>query len=159
MDINEISNELILTNINLFDIKKFNIKKVHGDLSAKFAQCPKRLEYSKALENIKKHRNATTTKITINQYQSAPELANTNFSTINNNTSRSWTKTPINSTFSTQQSHFRTFDNKNTENDLFSIAELMMIFKEILTKLSNCHTKADQFEAIAEIAFTHLYVK
>ena len=130
-----------------------------GNHSAKFAQCPKRLEYSKALENIKKHRNATTTKTTTNQFRSAPELANANFPSINNNTSKPWTKTPIISTFSNQQSHSRTFDNKSTDNDLFSTAELMIIVKEILTKLSNCHTKAEQFQAIAEIACTHLYGK
>lgn len=127
-----------------------------GNHSAKFIHCPKRSEYSKALENIRKHKKTTTTT---KQFKNAPELANANFPSINNNTARPWSKTPNSSTFYTQQNHSRTFGNKSTENDLFTTSELMIIVKEILTNLSNCHTKADQFQAIAEIACKHLYGK
>ena len=35
----------------------------------------------------------------------------------------------------------------------------MTIVKEMISKLSECRTKADQFHTIAELACTHLYGK
>ena len=140
---------------NKIPIEDLKCANCNGNHNAKFIQCPKRIEYIKAMENIRKRNKTTPPK----QFQYAPELNNAQFPMINLKTLRPWSQAANNPTTSSKPKSSRAFSNKSSENELFSTAELIIIIKEILSKLSLCSTKADQFQVIAELACTHLYGK
>ena len=132
-----------------------------GNHSAKFVQCPKRVEFINVTKNIRSRNNKNTNNAPDQRrhFEDAPQLLNSNFPTIIPGSSKPWRQTTNSSTKNTQGNHSRTYGNISSDNDLFSTSELMGIIKEMLTKLSSCRSKSDQFHAIAELACLHLYGK
>lgn len=126
-----------------------------GNHSAKNVHCPKREEYIKVIKNIRNNNKRTTSNPTTptKYFQNAPQLSSAHFPSINSRASKPW------SNENPQVNITKAFDNKSSENELFSTQELLIIVKEMMTKLSSCRTKSDQFHAIAELACTHLYGK
>ena len=145
---NNLPNEFKIPN------EKLKCANCSGNHSAKNMQCPKRKEYVKATQSNRKQKQTNAT----NHFQTAPQLTNANFPSITQNLSKSWSQSQKYHAAS-QPNHSSTFINKSSENDLFSTPELMGIIREMLTKLSSCRTKADQFHAIAELACIHIYGK
>ena len=114
--------------------------------TANYSKCPKRLEYIARLKSLK-----STRKSNRQSFVKAPELNDFNFPSISNHYKPNVPAWINQSEFANAPSHIPT---KNE--DLFSPNECFNIFKEFLSKISQCSSKVQQIETIAEITFKYL---
>jgi hypothetical protein len=113
--------------------------------AANYSKCEKRIEF---IERQQNYRNRTQRRNTNPpQFRPAPQLASFNFPAINgnNNNNAAWSN-----------SSNRTLQDPTTTNaQLFSPSELMEIFKEMMTAMSQAKSKLDQITALGQIVIKY----
>jgi hypothetical protein len=129
-----------------------------GNHTANFSACPKRLEYIRIQQDLKEkskqkiHRNlsSNSTNNNNNNYQSN---SHSNSGNINN---RMHTNTQQ-IVFNNNNALYSQVLNNNPADNLFSLAEILALNKEIIMKLSGCRNKVEQFQVITELSIKYLY--
>lgn len=114
--------------------------------AANYSNCEKRLEFIKRQQN---YRNRTQQRSAQakpqHKFQPAPQLDNFNLpSMANDNPRTAWSSTSSNQT-----------PQNPTNANLFSPAELMQIFKELMTAMAQAKSKIDQISALGEIVIKY----
>lgn len=111
--------------------------------AANFSKCEKRLE---VIERLKKYRNKTQnqTKSTHHGFKPSPELSDFHYPRMNIQNPQ-----PIDEDSSKNQQP------SSTNNSLYSAAELMTIFKEMMIKMQQAKSKIDQVSILGELVIKY----
>lgn len=123
------------------ELKCANCGKNHA---ANFSRCEKRLE---TIERLKKYRTKTqnVTRKSQNSFQSSPELNNFHYPRLN----------PQDTQPSNEERLNYLQPGLSSNNSLFQTAELMEIFKEMMTKLQQAKSKIEQITILGELVIKY----
>jgi hypothetical protein len=124
--------------------------------TANFQNCSVRQEYIKSLNGYKNRNKKSNPHSDQNRnFRPAPQLNDFNFPPINQNYApggSAWQNSNSNN-YSQQNSPI---NNISFSNDLFTPQQCFSIFKEFISKLSNCNTRQEQLYVIGEITLKYI---
>jgi hypothetical protein len=127
-----------------------------GNHTANYSACPKRLEYIRIQQDLKeKYKPKINRNLNPNTNHSNNYFSNSQSNSGNiNNRMHTNTQQIIHNNNSALYSQVL---NNNPTDNLFSLAEILALNKEIILKLNGCRNKVEQFQVITELSIKYLY--